>query len=172
MAQPEATEAALQQARESGKTETKSEIIEFKALNYTEFIPVLIKGMQELDQKNTKLEQENAQLKSELEELKQLINQSIKPTAAVSRSKATLGQNYPNPFNKSTVISFSISAKANSASIVVTQTGSGKIIKTLPVSTGTSQITLDAASLATGVYVYTLYVDDKKVGTKQMVIAR
>jgi len=163
MAQPQVTEPALQQ--ESGKTETKSEIIKFKTLNYTELIPVLIKGMQEL-------EQENTQLKSELEELKQLVNQNIKPTAAVSRSKATLGQNYPNPFTKSTVISFSIPTKANSACIVITQTGSGKIIKTLLVPIDTSQLTLDAASLATGVYAYTLYVDDKKVGTKQMVISR
>ena len=165
MAQPEATEAALQQARESGKTETKSEIIEFKALNYTEFIPVLIKGMQEL-------EQENTQLKSELTELKQLVNQYIKPAAAASLSKATLGQNYPNPFTKSTVISFSIPTESNSANIVVTQMGSGKIIKTLPVSIGTSQLTLDAASLAAGVYAYILYVDGKKVDTKQMVITR
>jgi len=83
MAQPQATEAALQQTQEAGKIETKSEIIEFKALNYTEFIPVLIKGMQEL-------EQENTQLKSELTELKQLVNQYIKPAAAASLSKATL----------------------------------------------------------------------------------
>jgi len=75
MAQPPAPQAALQQAEEPGKTETKSEIIEFKALNYTELIPVLIKGLQEL-------ERENKQLKSELEGLKQLVNQYIKPIAA------------------------------------------------------------------------------------------
>ncbi len=161
-ARPQTTETALPQTQESAQTETKSEIIEFKALNYTELIPVLIKGMQELDQKNTKLEQENAQLKSELEELKQLVNQYIKPTAVASRSKATLGQNYPNPFTKSTVISFSIPKESNSANIVVTQTGSGRIIKTSPVSIGTSQLTLDAASLAAGAYAYTLYVDGKK----------
>ncbi len=140
MAQPQATEAALPQTQEAGKTETQSETIEFKALNYTELIPVLIKGMQEL-------EQENTQLKSELTELKQLVNQYIKPAAAASLSKATLGQNYPNPFTKSTVISFSIPTESNSANIVVTQMGSGKIIKTLPVSIGTSQVALDAAFL-------------------------
>src|SRR4030095_3599910 len=77
IAQPQVAEAALQQTQEAAKTETKSEIIEFKALNYTELIPVLIKGMQEL-------EQENTQLKSELEELKRLVNQYIKPAAAAS----------------------------------------------------------------------------------------
>jgi hypothetical protein len=84
MVQSQAPEAASQQTQEAGKIEPQSEIIEFKALNYTELIPVLIKGMQELDQKNTKLEQQNALLKSELEELKQLVNQYIKPITAAS----------------------------------------------------------------------------------------
>jgi hypothetical protein len=70
LAQPPAKETALQQTQETGKTETKPEIIEFKALNYTELIPVLNKGMQELDQENT-------QLKSELQELKPLVNQDM-----------------------------------------------------------------------------------------------
>jgi len=184
-AQPQTTEAALQ-TPEAGKAETKSETIEFKALNYTELIPVLIKGMQELDvkttkldekntkldDKNTKLEQENTQLRSELEELKQSVNQYTKLSSAASLGKTTLGQNYPNPFTKSTSISFSIPLESISAKIVITQTGSGKIIQTLPVSRGTSQLTLDAASLATGAYAYTLYVDGKKVDTKQMVIIR
>jgi hypothetical protein len=121
--------------------------------------------MQELDQKNR-------QLKSELEELKQLVNQFIKLPAVASPSKVTLGQNYPNSFTKSTVISFSIPKESTSATIVITQTGSGKIIKTLPVSIGTSQLTLDAASLAVGAYAHTLYVDGKKVNTKQMTITR
>src|SRR6266511_576692 len=69
MAQPEATEAALQQAQESGKTETKSEIIEFKALNYTELIPVLIKGMQELSKISEELLTQNDELKSEVRNL-------------------------------------------------------------------------------------------------------
>jgi hypothetical protein len=149
---------------ENKETGTK-EMIDIKAVNYIELIPIIIKALQELDQENT-------QLKSELEELKQLVNQYIKPTVAGSLSKATLGQNHPNPFTKSTVISLAIPAESTSAKIVITQTGSGKLIKTLPVSIGASQLTFDAASLAAGTYAYTLYVDGKKVDTKQMVITR
>jgi hypothetical protein len=36
----------------------------------------------------------------------------------------------------------------------------------------TSQIILDGASLPAGTYSYTLYVDSKKIDTKQMVIGR
>jgi hypothetical protein len=83
-----------------------------------------------------------------------------------------LGQNFPNPFSKSTVIAFNIPKERGLASIVVTQTGTGKIIKTISVSATTSQLTLDGASLPTRTYTYTLYVDSKKIDTKQMVIGR
>lgn len=149
-----------------GKAANNTLIQDFKALNYTELIPLLIKGMQELDQKITQVEQENTALKNEIAQLKQS-NQSASATASLSG--ASLGQNFPNPFNKNTVISFSIPKESNSASIVVTQTGTGKIIKSIPVS-GVSQVTLDAASLTSGAYTYTLYIDGKKIDSKQMVI--
>jgi hypothetical protein len=139
-------------------------IKDFKAVNYTELIPLLIKGMQELSK-------ENADLKDQVAQLKQMISQNTSGAAASSPSGASLGQNFPNPFNKSTVISLSIPKESNAASIVVSQTGSGKILKSIPVS-GASQVTLDAASLSAGAYTYTLYIDGKKIDSKQMVISK
>src|SRR5205823_2644831 len=102
------------------KVESQSEVVDFKAMNYTEFIPIVIKALQEISQKNTTLEQENEQLKSEykkletqIAELKQLINQNAK-----TASSSALAQNFPNPFFKSTTISFSIPKLAGTASIV------------------------------------------------------
>jgi hypothetical protein len=108
-----------------------------------------------LDKENTKLNQETIHLKNEMEALKQLVNQHLKTRGSVSFSNATLGQNFPNPFTKSTVIAFSIPKESNAASIVVTQTGTGKIVKTIPVSATTSQLTLDGTSLPAGTYTYT-----------------
>jgi hypothetical protein len=70
------------------------------------------------------------------------------------------------------VISFNIPKESNAGNIVVIETGSGKKIKTIPLSAGTSQLTLDAASLAAGAYSYSLYIDGKKVDTKQMIITK
>ncbi len=48
-------EAATKKPDVNGKTDlqqtTKSETIDFKAVNYTEFIPIMIKGMQEMQAK-------------------------------------------------------------------------------------------------------------------------
>ena len=115
------------------------------------------------------LNKENANLKNEVAQLKQMISQNTSSAAASSLSGASLGQNFPNPFNKNTVISFNIPKESNSASIVVSQTGTGKILKSIPVS-GTSQLTLDGASLSSGAYTYTLYIDGRKIDSKQMVI--
>ena len=49
----------------------------------------------------------------------------------------------------------------------------GKILKSVPLSgKGAGMLTLDANTLAAGAYHYSLYVDDKLVGTKQMVLLR
>jgi hypothetical protein len=54
----------------------------------------------------------------------------------------------------------------------VSQTGSGKVMKTIPLSSGSSQLTFDGASLSAGSYTYSLYIDGKKVDSKQMIINR
>ena len=47
---------------------TKANVINFKALNYTELIPIMIKGMQELSNQNDSLKSEIGTLKSEMDE--------------------------------------------------------------------------------------------------------
>jgi hypothetical protein len=149
----------------NGDLNQKAEIKDFKALNYTELIPIVIKAIQELDK-------ENKELKSQVATLTQTLSQYTKTSVGAVVSEAALIQNYPNPFTKSTVISFRLPKETSVANIVVTETGSGKIIKTIPLSAGTSQLRLDAASLAAGAYSYTLYTDGKKVDTKQMIITK
>ncbi len=184
MAQPEATEAALQQARESGKTETKSEIIEFKALNYTEFIPVLIKGMQELSKiseglltQNDELKSEirnllagQASLKSEIDKLKSAIPSGN--SLSTSLSSASLVQNVPNPFTNATTIKYALPSKFTSAQIIITDKN-GKQLKQLNISgslNGTLRV--DASTLSSGTYHYSLVIDGKIISTKQMVVAK
>jgi len=143
------------------RPQLKTEISDFKALNYMELIPILIKGMQELSQQNT-------DLKNQVAQLKQAVGQNSSSSNA-SLSSATLGQNFPNPFSQSTTISFSIPKETSTANIVVSQTGTGKVIKSISVS-GSSQLSFDASSLSAGAYTYTLYIDGKKIDSKQMII--
>jgi len=184
MAQPQTTEAALQQAQESGKTETKSEIIEFKALNYTELIPVLIKGMQELSKISEGLLTQNDELKSEVRNLlagqASLKSEIDKLKSAkfsgnflsTNLSSSSLVQNFPNPFTNATTIKYTLPSKFTSAQIIITDK-SGKQLKQLNISGyGNGTLHMDASTLSSGTYNYSLVVDGKIVSTKQMVVAK
>jgi len=142
----------------------KSQIINFKALNYTEFIPIMIKAMQELSKQND-------DLKTQVATLTQTVSQLSKSNGTISANSASINQNFPNPFTKSTVISFNVPQGSN-ANLVVSQTGSGKVMKTIALSSGSSQLNFDGASLAAGSYTYSLVIDGKKVDSKQMIISR
>ncbi len=170
MAQPQATETALPQTQESKKTETQSEIIEFKALNYAELIPVLIKGMQEL---NDELKSEvrnllagQASLKSEIDKLKSAKFQAN--SLGTNLSNTSLVQNVPNPFRNTTTIKYTLPSKFTSAQIIITDKN-GKQLRQFNISdSGNGVLHVDASALSSGIYYYSLVIDGKIDTTKQM----
>ncbi|HXL55434.1 MAG TPA: hypothetical protein VN958_04200, partial [Chitinophagaceae bacterium] len=143
----------------------QTESINIKAVNYTELIPVIIKALQELSAENKKLREDYAQLQAQMDKINT-------KTGALSLSGGYLGQNSPNPGNNSTIINFRIPEGSSSASLLITATASGKIIRTIPVAIDASQVTLETGSLASGAYTYSLLINGKKVDTKQMLIQR
>jgi hypothetical protein len=142
----------------------QKEGMRFKGVNYDELIPIIIKGMQELSKQND-------DLKTQVATLTQTVSQLSKSNGTISANSASINQNFPNPFTKSTVISFNVPQGSN-ANLVVSQTGSGKVMKTIALSSGSSQLNFDGASLAAGSYTYSLVIDGKKVDSKQMIISR
>lgn len=85
-----------------------------------------------------------------------------------------LSQNYPNPFNPATTIKFGI-PKAGSVSLNVYDI-TGRLVRTLinnaPLNAGTVTYNLDGTNLASGVYFYTLIVDNNKIDTKKMILVK
>ena len=60
----------------------------------------------------------------------------------------------------------------SSAKIIVTDK-SGKVLKEVNLSAkGKGSLNIDASTLASGAYQYSLYVDGKLIDTKQMVLAK
>jgi hypothetical protein len=178
MAYPQAAEAALQQVHESGKTETQSEIIEFKALNYTELIPVLIKGMQELSRINDEKDTKINNLQKQIDELKAIIisknqNNTLPQTETSTKiTSASLAQNVPNPFTNTTTIKYTLPSKFTSAQIIISDKN-GKQLKQLNISgSGNGTLYIDASILSSGTYQYSLIIDGKMVDTKQMILTR
>jgi hypothetical protein len=86
----------------------------------------------------------------------------------------TLSQNYPNPFNPVTNISFTL-PKSGAVTLKVYD-ASGSEVMTLinneKFSVGTKSQFVDASGLSSGVYFYTLYVDNNKIDTKKMILVK
>jgi len=157
---------------------TKSgETIDFKALNYTEFIPIIIKGMQEQQQTIETLQQINQNLQQQINDLKQQVqNISVTKTdLSVNKSVSNTGyllQNSPNPFSSNTVIRCFLPANIHNAQLSIFS-ADGKPLKTYSLSNnGMNEVTVNTASLASGQYSYSLIIDGKVADTKAMVLMK
>jgi len=131
----------------------------FYALRYGDFVVPLVKAVQEQQK--------------QIEELKALVlsltKQEVYNTTYLS--SAFLKQNVPNPFNKSTVISYYVPGNVSHAKILVTDM-EGRLIKTFNATKGEGQINIGNGVLPAATYNYTLFINGKKVHTKQMIITK
>ncbi len=163
------------------------------SLVYADFVPSLAKAVQELSGQNDSLKNNNATLRSQLQkqqsqidDLKTLVlsiqqkQDACSPSAnaaaqtynTIITDGAALEQNTPNPFNHSTSIGYTLPQKFNAAQIIITDKN-GETLKAINISgTGKGRINVDASVLASGAYNYSLLVDGKLIGSKQMVLLR
>ncbi|MBN1618902.1 MAG: T9SS type A sorting domain-containing protein [Candidatus Delongbacteria bacterium] len=84
-----------------------------------------------------------------------------------------LHQNYPNPFNPVTTISYSLSYNSNVKLVVMNI--EGKKVKSYEYGTqnaGKYSMEFDASSLASGVYMYKLLVNNREIETRKMVLVK
>jgi hypothetical protein len=150
-----------------------SEKIDFKVVNYTELIPIMIKGMQELEAKTKEIEElkrKNEQLEQRLQRLETQFTSN--GSNSLTLTSAYLEQNMPNPVSGTATIRYHVPETATSAVLNITNV-KGQVVKTFTLSNrGTGQINLNTQALAAGTYNYTLYVDRKSVATKRLVVAR
>ncbi|MBI3509825.1 MAG: M28 family peptidase [Bacteroidetes bacterium] len=83
-------------------------------------------------------------------------------------------QNHPNPFDEATYIQFNVNEipayKHASVKIISTD---GKLVKEIPVQLqmGNNEVLYEHGYGATGIYFYSLVIDGKVIGTKEMVFA-
>jgi hypothetical protein len=144
--------------------------VNFKALNYTELIPIMIKAMQELSAKNEDLQKQ-------IDDLKGAKTVGTQTTAAaqsatnLALSSASL-DNYPNPFTGATTIHYHLPAGFKTAQIVITD-NSGTTIKQVQLSNSDNgTVKIDASTFSSGTYNYSLVVDGKVIKNKKMIVAR
>ncbi len=159
-------ETSTDEERKSGKATPD---IDFKAVNYTELIPVLIKGMQE---QQTVIEQ----LQQEIEQLQKLVQQISDTRTPATKNAGSLNdayllQNAPNPFSQNTIVRFYLPSSVKQAKLELF-TVSGQRVKSYNVSSGMTSISIDGGALPAGDYFYQLFADGKKVDTKTLTITK
>ncbi len=151
-------------AKEDGK------IMEYKGLNYMGFIPMLLKGIQEL-----KLE--NDALKTRLEKLENnatstlVLNNKTNLPSEIENKAFTLSQNIPNPFTEKTTITYTIPTDTKKAILGIFDLN-GKMLLQYNLLQGKNTLTISGNTLSAGMYLYSLIADGQEVVSKRMVLTK
>ena len=169
------------------------------SLKYAEFVVPLVKSVQEqqaiIEEKEERIktmEAENREFRNRLADVRQQLSQIHSKLDAQEQSLdecceakenprgfenlaglpgAYLGQNIPNPFENSTVIPYFISEETEGMAFIRVFDLNGKQIQEFKLATkGMSQVEFVTGNLPAGIYSYSLFVNDEKVDSKQMVI--
>jgi hypothetical protein len=138
----------------------------YLGINYIELVPILIRSIQEL---NEKIEQLNAQ-KGDAEYKTRSINDENADLNAAAAGNV-LYQNTPNPFKEQTTIRFQLADDATNAAICIFDM-SGKMLKKLPVSSGMTCVSINGWELGEGMFLYTLIVNGREIDTKRMILSK
>lgn len=136
------------------------------SLSYSQFVVPLVKSVQELSKQNEELKKELAELRSLIMEKKN--NDGF---ITISESGAKLYQNAPNPFTQSTTIKYSLPVTARKAVIVITSS-MGVIVKEYQLASKAEMVNILGGQLPAGTYTYSLFVDDKLIDTKKMILTQ
>ena len=166
----------------SGVDKPKDDNHSFYGLRYGDFVVPLVKAVQELSKQNDSLKNENliqqkvnvgleeriTKLESIMNALQSTTNDKAQTTHFVD---ALLQQNIPNPFSNTTAINYSLPNQFTSARIIITDKN-GKALKQINLSGNKGNISIDAATLSSGAYQYSLYADGKLIGSKQMIVSK
>lgn len=80
-------------------------------------------------------------------------------------------QNYPNPFSDRSDIQFVCGTSGSAKIKIFNMVGKELITHTMKTKTGTNRFTMDAKSLPSGVYMYSVTMGDKTI-TRRMVVNR
>ncbi len=164
----------------SGIDKPKDANQSFYGPRYGDFVAPLVKSVQELsassDKKDSVINAMQVATQAKFDSLQTQINELralllAKNTSAMSG--ASLDQNSPNPFTGSTTIGYNLPKGTNSAKLQITDV-TGNVLAIIPLSgsSGKSTLTASLSGQAAGTYMYSLIVNGKLVGTKQMIAVR
>lgn len=151
-----------------------SPALNFKTLNYNAFIAILMKAVQEQQQRIDSMQSTIADMQSQingccssnLRTQDPNINQT--DVTLTNSESIVLNQNVPNPFAEQTTITYNLPSTVQKAQILFYD-ANGKLIKAIDLdSRGKGQVNVFANDLSSGIYSYALIADGQIADTKRM----
>ena len=139
----------------------------YYAVNYTMLIPVLTEAIKEQDKTNQEQDKTITELRNELAELRNEFNDLKAGQQPGDLKGYRLDQNTPNPTGGNTVIAYAVPAGTTGARITVYDLA-GRTIQSWSLSDLEGQITINAGTLSSGLYLYDLQVGGRQVLERKM----
>jgi len=147
--------------------------MDYLGINYVALVPVLIHSIQEQQEHIEELEAKNAELLNRLERIEKHLDLAPQEsqTIRLSGKAGALGQNAPNPVSEETRITYSLASGKRPAEIRIFDPR-GRLLRSisLPQKAGQGEIRLQVHNLPAATYSYSLFVGDKRVDTRSLVV--
>ncbi len=132
-------------------------------INYTEMIPLLVQSVNELRAQVVALQgRQTYNVRARGGNETGIDSHALDVPA--------LEQNDPNPFTQTTVVRYTLPESVKSAFLYIYDLNGTQIDQKTLQDRGKSSVTLEAGSLAPGMYLYALVADGKVIDTKRMII--
>jgi len=147
-------------------------------MDYSAFGVLAIKAIQELNNEVAEKDATISDLQKQIDDIKSALQAcgltcfSENEKSSVAKSEVKLFQNEPNPANQTTTIRFTIPSTSSDAQLIITDVNGKTIQQFNHLTFGQSQVEVSTLNLTSGTYQYSLYVDGRKVDTKQMIISK
>lgn len=141
------------------------------SLTYSEFVVPLVKAVQELSKMNDEKDAAIKNLQQQIDEIKNAIKSSSLAQNNQTTNESQLSQNIPNPVKSSTTIHYTLPQKYAVAQLIITAQNGKNVQQYTLNAAGNGSVIVNAASLPTGVYTYSLYINNTLTASKQMIVA-
>ena len=135
-----------------------------KSINYVEMVPILVQAIGELSAKVEALESGK-----DVKKAKKATGLNEK---AESVQVMSLGQNKPNPFSTTTEVEVTVPESVQHAFVYVYDLNGKKVQQVDVTARGKQTVSINAATLEEGMYLYSLIADGQVVQTRRMIIEK
>ncbi|HRC32851.1 MAG TPA: tail fiber domain-containing protein [Bacteroidia bacterium] len=143
------------------------------SIAYSQFVPSLVKAVQEVDKENSELKNKVSSLEKTIQQMQQCLNvlcdKNDNENKSYIENNSLQIQIAPNPTNGEAQITISGNEKLQNLTIKIID-GAGKLVRSFYASNNSSTFTFDAQLLSKGTYIVQLLNDNEILKTEKLIV--